>query len=325
MNYRFRRYKRSQTLRESLAETDLSYKHLVYPLFITEGKGVKKEIQSMPGIYKMSPELASEYIDKLQNDGLRHYILFGIPKNKDEVGSSAYDEKGPVPSALRLLKEAYGRSIELYADVCLCEYTSHGHCGILDSDSSVNNDKSLDLYAKAGLVYAQAGADWLAPSNMLDLRVRSLRQALDENGYTDRSILSYSAKYSSSYYGPFRDAAESSPSFGDRKSYQIDIRNRRLALSEVLADGEQGADAVMVKPALAFLDIIQQARQMTNLPLYTYNVSGEYSMVKVAVKAGLFEEKSIVLENLTAMRRAGADMIITYHAEDLVKNQWLKD
>jgi porphobilinogen synthase len=245
-----------------------------------------------------------------------------VPDKKDFFGDGAADPSGPVPLGLKALKDQFGKEVNLYSDVCLCEYTTHGHCGIPNDNNEIQNDPALEKLANAALAYAEAGSDWVAPSNMMDNRVGSIREKLDDNGYHNTAILSYSAKFASSYYGPFRDAAGSSPGFGDRKSYQIDYRTIRQPLREIELDEEQGADAVMVKPALAYLDMIVRAREITELPLYAYNVSGEYSMVKNGAKHGILDEEKIVLENLLAMRRAGADVILTYHASDIAKNNW---
>jgi porphobilinogen synthase len=288
-----------------------------------EGKGIKNEIKTMPNIYQVSPDLVVDEISGIFDLGIKNFMLFGIPSEKDVLGSGAYDPKGPVPTAIEILKDQFGKDIVLYADVCLCEYTSHGHCGIPTESGEIQNDPSLEYLAQAALVYAQAGSDWVAPSNMMDNRVSSIRSKLDDNGQNNTAILSYSAKFASAYYGPFRDAAYSAPSFGDRKSYQIDSRNIRQPLREIEIDEEQGADATMVKPALPYLDIITRAKEITDLPMYAYNVSGEYSMVKVGAKNGIFDEQKIVLENMTSIKRAGADVIITYHAMDIVNNGWL--
>lgn len=277
----------------------------------------------MPNIFQYSPDKVMEHVETMVEEGITSFILFGIPKTKDEIGSTASDPNGPVAQTVRLLKEAYGSKVTLYADVCLCEYTSHGHCGIIEEGGRISNDLTLPHLSKAALAYAEAGADWVAPSNMMDHRVSSLRDELDENGFKHTAILSYSAKFASNYYGPFRDAAESPPQFGDRKSYQIDFRSPSQAIREVIADEIQGADATMVKPALAYLDMIAHVRAQTRLPLYAYNVSGEYAMVKFGARQGLFEEKAMVLENLMAMRRAGADLIISYHAVDIAQHGWL--
>lgn len=320
---RMRRLRSTTTLRNSLAEVNLSLDNLILPLFIIEGNDKQLEISSMPNVYNLTADKTVDYVREHVDLGVKSYILFGVPDKKDFYGDGASDPKGPVPLGLSKLKEEFGNEITLYSDVCLCEYTTHGHCGIPNDKNEIQNDPALEKLAQAALVYAEAGSDWVAPSNMMDNRVGSIREKLDDNGFTNTAILSYSAKFASAYYGPFRDAAGSSPGFGDRKSYQIDYRTIRQPLREIEIDEAQGADAVMVKPALAYLDMLTRAREITDLPLYAYNVSGEYSMVKLAAKSGLLDEEKIVLENLFAMRRAGADVILTYHASDIAKNNWL--
>ncbi len=321
---RMRRLRKNKVRRDALAETNLRLNQLVTPLFIVQKQNFRKEIPSMPGIYQVSVDNLLDEVNKHVNLGLKQFILFGIPSTKDFEGKTAADPDGPVVKSLQLLDSQFGDEIELYADVCLCEYTTHGHCGIPNKSGEILNDPSLARLADAALAYAYAGADWVAPSNMMDNRVISIRQVLDHEGFENTAILSYSAKFASNYYGPFRDAAESPPSFGDRSTYQIDFRNSKQAIRELNNDEQQGADAVMVKPALPYLDIISKARAQTMLPLYAYNVSGEYAYVKFGVKAGIFNEKNVVLENLTAISRAGADMIITYHGYDIANNGWLK-
>lgn len=322
---RMRRLRKSTAIRESLAEVKFSLDQLIFPLFIVDKTDYKKEISTMPGIYQISSDKVKEEVEPLFDLGVKNYILFGIPEIKDFEGEEAANPEGPVPNSLSVLKESFGENISLYADVCLCEYTTHGHCGIPDDNGWIQNDPSLDRLSDAALAYAHAGADWVAPSNMMDGRVSSIRTKLDDHGYNNTAILSYSAKFASNYYGPFRDAAESPPQFGDRRTYQIDYRSPTQAIREVKIDEEQGADATMVKPALAYLDILEKASNITDLPMYAYNVSGEYSMIKLGVKHGIFSsEKDIVLENLTAMFRAGADLILTYHTADIARNGWLK-
>ncbi|OLS24049.1 MAG: Delta-aminolevulinic acid dehydratase [Candidatus Heimdallarchaeota archaeon LC_2] len=322
---RMRRLRSTQGLRNALAEVNITLDNLILPIFIIEGQNKKSEISSMPNVYQQTVDKTVDYVKEHLELGIKSFILFGVPDKKDFDGAGAADPNGPVPKGLTALKDQFGDRITLYSDVCLCEYTSHGHCGIPNDQNYVENDPALERLADAALAYAQAGSDWVAPSNMMDHRVSSIRERLDDNGFINTAILSYSAKFASSYYGPFRDAAGSSPGFGDRKTYQIDYRNIRQPLREIELDEEQGADAVMVKPALAYLDIIARAREMTDLPLYAYNVSGEYSMVKLAAKHGILDEKKIVLENLIAIRRAGADVILTYHASDIAKNNWLDE
>jgi porphobilinogen synthase len=301
----------------------LKLENLILPLFIIEGENKQTEISSMPNVYNQTVDKTIDYVNEHLDLGIKNYILFGVPDKKDFYGDGASDPNGPVPLGLKGLKDQFGDNINLYSDVCLCEYTTHGHCGIPNEHNEVQNDASLEKLAQAALAYAEAGSDWVAPSNMMDYRVGSIREKLDDNGFHNTAILSYSAKFASSYYGPFRDAAGSSPGFGDRKAYQIDYRTIRQPLREIELDEMQGADAVMVKPALAYLDMIVRAREITELPLYTYNVSGEYSMVKLGAKHGILDEEKIVLENLLAMRRAGADVILTYHASDIARNNWL--
>ncbi len=322
---RMRRLRSTQGLRNALAEVNIKLDNLILPIFIIEGENKQVEIGSMPNVYQQTVDKTVNYVNEHLELGIKNFILFGVPDKKDFDGTGAADPKGPVPKGLRALKDQFGDKITLYSDVCLCEYTSHGHCGIPNDQNYIENDPALERLADAALAYAQAGSDWVAPSNMMDYRVSSIRERLDDNGLKNTAILSYSAKFASSYYGPFRDAAGSSPGFGDRKTYQIDYRNIRQPLREIELDEEQGADAVMVKPALAYLDLIARAREITDLPLYAYNVSGEYSMVKLAGKHGILDEEKIVLENLLAMRRAGADIILTYHASDIAKNNWLNE
>jgi porphobilinogen synthase len=286
---------------------------LVHPLFLVNGKGIKQEIASMPGCYKMSPDKALEECIAVEKLGIRAVILFGIPKAKDSGASGAYDDNESVQQGIRAIKE--NTKLIVITDVCLCEYMDHGHCGVI-KNNYVENDLSLPLLAKTAVSHAKAGADIVAPSDMMDGRVQAIRTALDEAGFQNTLILSYAVKYSSAFYGPFRDAADSAPAFGDRKSYQMDCANRREALKEALSDVEEGADMIMVKPALAYLDIIREVREKVNVPLAAYNVSGEYSMIKTAARAGLIDHDAAVLEVLTSIKRAGSDIIITYFAKD---------
>ncbi|MCE7737318.1 MAG: porphobilinogen synthase [Candidatus Heimdallarchaeota archaeon] len=320
---RLRKYRTTKIQRDALSEVHLGTENLVYPMFVVSGEQKKIEIKSMPGIYQQTVDVLINEVRELIEKGVHSYMLFGIPEKKDFFGKAAADSHGPVNSSIRALKEEFGKEILIYSDVCLCEYTTHGHCGIPKENGEIENDQSLQYLADAALSYVEAGSDWVAPSNMMDNRVSSIRERLDDNGFYNTPILSYSAKFSSSYYGPFRDAVLSAPEFGDRKTYQIDYRGSSQPLMEIIEDERQGADAVIVKPALAYLDIISKARQITNLPIYAYNVSGEYSMVKFSAIQGILDEKEIVLENLFAMRRAGADNILTYHAADVVKNEWI--
>lgn len=318
---RHRRLRQSEVLRALVRETTLSTDDFIYPLFIVEKDGVKEEVSSMPGVYQMSLQYLEEEMNELDSLRIRSVILFGVPNKKDELGTEAYAEEGIVQRAIRQIKKTHPHMLVI-ADTCLCEYTSHGHCGIIH-DREVVNDESLKLLAKTAVTQAEAGADIIAPSNMMDGFVIAIRQALDEAGYKHIPIMSYAVKYASSYYGPFRDAAESTPQFGDRKTYQMDPANRREALKEALTDVAEGADMLIVKPALSYLDIVYEVKNHTNLPIVAYNVSGEYSMVKAAAERGWIDEKQLVMETLTSIKRAGADLIITYHAKDVAT--WLKN
>lgn len=318
---RHRRLRQSEVLRALVRETTLSTDDFIYPLFIVEKDGVKEEVSSMPGVYQMSLQYLEEEMNELDSLRIRSVILFGVPNKKDELGTEAYAEEGIVQRAIRQIKKTHPHMLVI-ADTCLCEYTSHGHCGVIH-DREVVNDESLKLLAKTAVTQAEAGADIIAPSNMMDGFVIAIRQALDEAGYKHIPIMSYAVKYASSYYGPFRDAAESTPQFGDRKTYQMDPANRREALKEALTDVAEGADMLIVKPALSYLDIVYEVKNHMNLPIVAYNVSGEYSMVKAAAERGWIDEKQLVMETLTSMKRAGADLIITYHAKDLAT--WLKN
>jgi porphobilinogen synthase len=295
-------------------ETLLSPDDFIYPLFVVEGEGVRKEISSMPGCCQESVDEAVKNAMEAHSLGIPAVLLFGIPEHKDAVGSSAYDDKGVVQKAVRAIKDAVP---ELYVitDVCLCEYTDHGHCGVIEK-GEVLNDPTLELLAKEAVSHARAGADMVAPSDMMDGRVEAIRDALDESGHSEVPIMSYAAKYASSFFGPFREAAESTPQFGDRRSYQMDPPNRREALKEVALDIEEGADIVMVKPALPYLDVISDVREAFDLPVAAYNVSGEYSLVKAAGKLGWVDEERVMMEVLTSIKRAGADLILTYHAKE---------
>jgi porphobilinogen synthase len=318
---RLRRLRRTPALRRMARETRLTVDALIAPFFVVPGKGVKKPIPVMPGVDHVSPDVLVEEAKKLRDLGVPALLVFGLPETKDAQGSSAWDENGPVPAALRALKQA-DLGLALIADVCLCEYTDHGHCGVLEH-GEVANDASVALLARAALAYAKAGADVIAPSDMMDGRIGAIREALDESGYADRAILSYAAKFASGFYGPFREAAGSTPKEGDRRGYQMDPANAREAMREIEQDLNEGADAIMVKPALAYLDIIRDARERVDAPLAAYNVSGEYSMVKAAAAQGMIDEQRIVLEILTAIRRAGADWILTYHAADAAR--WIAE
>lgn len=317
--YRPRRLRRTENLRRMVRETKLSVDDFIYPLFVVHGQGVKEEIPSMPGNYHWSIDMLPAEAEEIATLGIPAVILFGLPAVKDEVGSENYDEHGIVQQAIRTIKGAVP-DLVVVTDVCMCEYTSHGHCGIV-RDGYVQNDETLEYLAKVALSHAAAGADIVAPSGMIDGQVRAIRKALDENGYENMAILSYAAKYASSFYGPFRDAAQSPPKFGDRRSHQMDPPNVREALREMALDIEEGADIVMVKPALAYLDVIHRVKQRFGYPLAAYNVSGEYAMFKAASLRGWLDERRVVLEALTAIRRAGADLIITYYAKEVAR--WL--
>lgn len=312
-----RRLRLNPIVRDLVRETVVTKNDLIYPLFVVEGQNIKKEISSMPGIYNMSIDNYLLELDEIIKLGIKAILLFGIPAYKDELATSAYDDNGIVQRAIIEAKKRYPNLL-IITDVCLCEYTLNGHCGLVKG-SEILNDESLDLLAKMAVSHAKAGADIVAPSDMMDGRVYAIRKALDNNGFKNIPILSYSVKYSSSFYGPFRDAANSSPKFGDRKSHQMDSANSREAIKETLLDIEEGADIVMVKPALSYLDIIKEVKQITNIPICAYNVSGEYSMVKAASQNGWIDEKNIVMEIMTSIKRAGADMIITYHAKEICK------
>ena len=318
---RFRRLRAAPQLRELVRETHLHPSSFICPIFVEEGRDIKTPVESMPGVFRYSVNRLAELLDEVNISGVGGILLFGIPKHKDALASSAYDDNGVTQQAIRYIKKNYPGLIVI-ADVCLCEYTDHGHCGVVH-DGIILNDETLPLLAKTAVSFAKAGADMIAPSDMMDGRIASIRSALDENGFSHIPIMSYSAKFASGYYSPFRDAADSAPCFGDRRTYQMDPPNRREALREIEEDIDEGADIVMVKPALAYLDIIREARDSFDLPLAAYNVSGEYSMVKAAAKLGWIDERRIVLENLTAIARAGAEIIITYHALDAAK--WLRE
>ncbi|MBI3194743.1 MAG: porphobilinogen synthase [Ignavibacteriae bacterium] len=314
---RLRRTRMNATLRSMVRETELSKNDFIYPLFVVPGTKFKKPVSSMPGVFQMSvDEIVRECVD-VKSLGIPAVILFGIPEHKDEVGSGAYDENGIVQRAVKAIKKEVPE-LCIITDVCLCEYTSHGHCGIVRCDEIVNDD-SIELLAKEALTHAQAGADMVAPSDMFDGRVKAIRQILDANGFQNLPIMSYAAKYASGFYGPFREAAESTPQFGDRRSHQMDPANSNEALREVQADIEEGADIVMVKPALPYLDIIRRVKDRFQMPTAAYNVSGEYSMVKAAAQLGWIDEQRVMLEMLTGIKRAGADMILTYFAKDAAK------
>ena len=318
---RLRRLRRTPVLRDLVRETRLDPADFVLPLFVEEGLDGRSPIAAMPGVDRHSLATVVEEAGEAASLGVPAVLLFGIPAHKDEEGSGAWDDEGVVQLATRAIKAAHPELLVM-CDLCLCEYTSHGHCGLLRADGSVDNDSSLELLARTAISQARAGADVVAPSDMMDGRVGALRAALDEDGLGDTPILAYSAKFASAFYGPFREAADSTPAFGDRRGYQMDPANGDEALREVLLDVEEGADMVMVKPALPYLDVIRRVKDATHMPLAAYNVSGEYAMVKTAAAAGLLDERAVVLESLTAIRRAGADIVITYHAKDAAK--WLQ-
>ena len=318
---RLRRLRGSKPLRDMLQETRLTVQNLIYPIFVQEGAARRVAVDSMPGVYRLSPDLLVEEVDAAYRQGILAVLLFGVPETKDEAASSAYDDQGIVQQAVRLLKARFP-DLVVITDVCLCEYTSHGHCGVV-RDGRIDNDASLPLLAQTALSHARAGADIVAPSDMMDGRVRESRDKLDCNGFAGVAILSYAAKFASAFYGPFREAAGSTPTFGDRRTYQMNPANRREALQETLDDLEEGADMVIVKPALAYLDLVREIRDAVLCPVAAYNVSGEYSLVKAAAAQGWVDERQIVLEILTGIKRAGADLIITYHARDAAS--WLNE
>lgn len=319
--YRGRRLRVSEEMRSLVRETHIQVENLVYPIFVVEGDNQKNPIDSMPGIYQYSIDRLDEELDRIHESGVNSIIIFGIPKVKDEVGSQAYAKDGITQCAVRHIKQRYPELLVI-ADVCLCEYTSHGHCGLI-KDNKILNDETLPLLAKAAVTLCEAGVDMIAPSDMMDGRIEAIRTELDKNGFQNIPIMSYSAKYASGFYSPFRDAAHSAPCFGDRRSYQMDYANGKEALREIEHDILEGADIVMVKPALAYLDVIKEASIKFDYPIAAYNVSGEYAMVKAAAQNGWIDEKRIVMENLIGMKRAGASILITYHALDVAK--WLKE
>ena len=317
MTIRPRRLRKSETLRKMVRETRMDKSSLIYPLFVKEGENIEEEIPSMEGQYRYSIDRLPYELERLQKAGVNKVMFFGIPDVKDEVGSQAYAEDGIVQRALREARKQFP-DMYLITDVCMCEYTSHGHCGVL-CGHDVENDKTLELLAKTALSHVQAGADMVAPSDMMDGRVAAIRHILDENNYKDTPIMSYAVKYASAFYGPFRDAAGSAPSFGDRKSYQMDFHNRREAIKEALLDVEEGADIIMVKPALSYLDIIREVRDTIDLPVAAYSVSGEYAMVKAGAKLGYIDEERIIGEMAVSTFRAGTDVYLTYFAKEIAK------
>ncbi len=316
-----RRLRRTGVLRRMVRETTLTVDDLIYPVFVQEGRGVEQEIPSMPGQFRYSVDRLVPAVEAVVRLGIPAVILFGIPSEKDEVGSQAYAEEGIVQRATRALKEAFGDDLVVIVDVCLCEYTSHGHCGVLH-DRDVDNDATLELLGKTAVSLAEAGADMVAPSAMMDGQVQAIRDALDRAGFPHLPIMSYAAKFASFFYGPFREAAESAPSFGDRRGYQMDPANGREALREIVLDDEEGADILMVKPAMPYLDVIARAREVTLKPLAAYQVSGEYAMLRAAARNGWLSEREVVLESLLSIKRAGADLILTYFAKEVA--EWLR-
>jgi porphobilinogen synthase len=316
-----RRLRKNQIVRDLVSETTLDAKKLIMPYFVCEENKVKKEIESMPGIFVNSLE---ELLQEIESDyllGVRNMLLFGLPKKKDPQGSGAYAKNGIIQKSIRKIKKEFSE-INLIGDVCLCEYTSHGHCGQVDAGGNILNDATLKLLAKVALAQTEAGVDWVAPSDMMDGRVAVIREVLDKKGFVDTGILSYAVKYASAFYGPFRDAADSAPQFGDRSTYQMDFRNSLEAEKEACLDVQEGADIIMVKPALSYLDVIYRVKQKINLPVCAYNVSGSYSMVKTTARQNFIDEKKMVLEILTSIFRAGADLIVSYHTRDVFKNKW---
>lgn len=315
---RTRRTRNNPIIRDLISDVNLTMNDFLYPIFIEEGNNIKVEIESMPNQYRYSLDKLKDELDEICNLGIRGLLLFGIPKNKDEKGSSAYDENGIIQKAVKYIKHNFP-SLLIVTDVCMCEYTSHGHCGILDN-CNVDNDSTLEYISKIALSHVQSGSDMVAPSDCMDGHVYAIRNILDKNGYINIPIMSYSVKYASSYYSPFREAADSAPSFGDRKTYQLDFRNSKEYIQKIKNDIEEGADIFIIKPALAYLDIIKDvSNRFNDIPIASYNVSGEYSLVKAASKLGFIDEKRIVLENMYSLKRAGSDIIITYHAKDLAK------
>ena len=314
---RYRRLRLNESLRAMIRENKISVDDFIYPLFVVEGSGIKNEISSMPGVFQMSLDEILKECEIVLNLGIKSIILFGIPNLKDSIGSDALDENGIIARSVRAIKAKFPK-LFVITDLCFCEYTDHGHCGILDHIcKSVDNDATLEISAKQAIIHAQAGADMIAPSGMMDGIIYTLRKALDENGFENLPIMSYSTKFASAYYGPFRDVAQSAPSFGDRKSYQMDPANRLEAIGESLEDEAQGADILMVKPALAYLDIIRDIKERSRLPLCVYNVSGEYALLKAGKKAGVIDYERVMMETMVAFKRAGADLIISYHAKEV--------
>jgi porphobilinogen synthase len=319
---RYRRLRKNQNIRNLVSNFKININNFIYPLFIEEGENIKEEIKSMPGQYRFSIDKLNDELDELYALGVKNLLLFGIPKHKDSCGSEAYNDNGIIQQAIKYIKK-YNSDFLIISDVCMCEYTSHGHCGILENDD-VNNDETLKKLGEIALSHAKAGADIIAPSDMMDGRIGYIREILDNNGYKDIPIMAYSVKYASNFYGPFRDAADSAPSFGDRKTYQMDYkRDSREAIDIALNDIKNGADIIMVKPAIAYLDIISKLREKIYTPIAAYCVSGEYSMIKAAAMNGWLNEKNIVIEKINSLQRAGVDIIISYHTKDIAK--WIMD
>lgn len=318
MLVRPRRLRKGDTLRRMVRETRMDKSSLIYPMFVKEGEGIVEEIDTMPGQFRYSVDTMGQKLEELQKAGVNAVMFFGLPSHKDCCGSQAYDENGIVQKALRRARIQFP-DMYLITDVCMCEYTDHGHCGLLTSDHYVDNDRTLDLLARTAVSHVAAGADMVAPSDMMDGRVLAIREALDDNGYQETPIMSYAVKYASAFYGPFRDAAGSAPAFGDRKSYQMDFHNRREALKEAMLDVDEGADIIMVKPALSYLDIIREVKDMTDLPIASYSVSGEYSMIKAAARLGYVDEERLICETAVSMFRAGSDILLTYFAKELAE------
>ncbi|CAI6146435.1 MAG: Delta-aminolevulinic acid dehydratase [uncultured Sulfurimonas sp.] len=319
MFQRFRRTRLNKHLRSLVRETQVNVEDFIYPLFIRSGEGIKTEVASMPGVYQMSIDEILKECDELKSLGIYSIILFGIPDTKDSIGSDALCEHGIIASSIRAIKATHPEMF-VVTDLCFCEYTDHGHCGIIDeAKETVNNDATLEISGEQALIHAKAGADMIAPSGMMDGIIETLREALDKGGYENLPIMAYSTKFSSGYYGPFRDVAESSPSFGDRASYQMDPANRREAIAESVSDELQGADILMVKPALAYLDLVREIKDATSLPMAVYNVSGEYAMLKMAGLNNLIDYDRVVMETMIAFKRAGANIIISYHAKEVAK------
>lgn len=318
---RNRRLRQNQIIRDMIKDVYIDIKEFVYPLFIQEGNNIKTEIKSMPNQYRYSIDRIKEELDILQNLGIKNILLFGIPLEKDSYGSEAYNEEGVIQKAIRYIKSIYGNQFNIITDVCMCEYTSHGHCGIIEN-KNLNNDKTLEYLGRIALSHTKAGADIVAPSDMMDGRVKYIRDILDKNGFEYTPIMSYAVKYSSSYYGPFREAAGSTPEFGDRKSYQMDYRRKNEALNAANTAIDEGADIIIVKPALSYMDIIYKVKEKNNIPIAAYNVSAEYSMVKAASEKGWIDEKDVVKEQIYGFKRAGADIIISYFSKDIA--EWLR-